>query len=440
MMSNSSLVTYKKLSPNYSRPRNRKIDTITIHCMAGNFTVETCGKIFSAESRKASSQYGIGTDGRIAQYVDESDRSWCTSSAANDNRAITIEVANDSGEPDWHISQKALEALIQLCVDICQRNDIPKLLWKADKNLIGQVDKQNLTVHRWFAAKACPGDYIYNMLGKIADEVNKRLLGERTPVHVEPLTPTLSGPNDEIIWYFLEEKGLNEFAVAGIMGNLYAESGLISNNLQNSFEKLLNHTDEQYTSAVDSGAYKNFVKDKAGYGLAQWTFWSRKEALLQFAKESKRSIGDLEMQLNYLWKEFQGYTNMMKILKEATSVREASDVMLLQFEKPADQSEAVKIKRCEYGQKYYDKFADGILTADIPVKDSIEEVKPYSVRITADELNYRSGPGTNNKVSGVIKDKGVYTITAEASGVGAKRWGKLKSGAGWISLDFTKKI
>lgn len=172
---NSPLINYTKISPNKTPNRNHVIDTITIHCMAGNLSVETCGNVFANPSRKASSNYGVGSDGRIGLYVDEKDRSWCSSNAANDHRAITIEVANDGGAPDWHVSDKALAALINLVADICKRNGIKKLLWKADKKLIGQVDKQNMTVHRWFAAKACPGDYLFNKHGYIADEVNKKL-------------------------------------------------------------------------------------------------------------------------------------------------------------------------------------------------------------------------------------------------------------------------
>lgn len=181
-MSNSPLVVYTKLSPCKSSPRNHVIDTITIHCMAGNMTVESCGALFSKYSRQTSSNYGIGSDGRIAMYVEEKDRSWCTSSRSNDNRAITIEVANDGGaETGWHVSDKAMASLINLVTDICQRNGIKELKWKGDKNLIGQVDKQNMTVHRWFAAKACPGDYLYGAHPQIAAEVNKRLSGSQAP-------------------------------------------------------------------------------------------------------------------------------------------------------------------------------------------------------------------------------------------------------------------
>lgn len=175
-MSNSTLVSYTKLSPNHSGKRNHKIDTVSIHCMAGNLSVETCGNLFANKERQASSNYGIGSDGRIALYVDEANRSWCTSSASNDHRAITIEVANNGGaEEGWPVSDKAYEALINLLVDICKRNSIKQLLWKGDKSLIGQVEKQNMTVHRWFANKTCPGDWLYSRQSEIAQKVNERL-------------------------------------------------------------------------------------------------------------------------------------------------------------------------------------------------------------------------------------------------------------------------
>lgn len=175
-MSNSSLISYTRISPNKTSPRNHKIDTITIHCMAGNLSVESCGELFAEGGLKASSNYGVGTDGRIALYVDEGDRSWCSSNDANDNRAVTIEVANDGGaEIGWHVSDQAFHALIDLVTDICMRNGIKKLLWKDDKSLIGQVDKQNMTIHRWFAAKDCPGEYLLNLHSEIAAQVNQRM-------------------------------------------------------------------------------------------------------------------------------------------------------------------------------------------------------------------------------------------------------------------------
>ena len=165
--------------------------------------------------------------------------------------------------------------------------------------------------------------------------------------------------NEKTIWQYLMERIGNPFGVAGLMGNLYAESGLNPQNLQNSFEKKLGHTNESYTQAVDSGSYTNFVEDKAGYGLAQWTFWSRKQNLHDFAKDAGKSIGDLQMQLDFLMKELtEGYKGVLETLKAATNVREASDCVLTQFERPKDQSETVQVKRAGYGQKYYDTYSE----------------------------------------------------------------------------------
>lgn len=171
-MSNSALVNYTLISPNKNHPRNHVIDTITIHHMAGNLSVERCGQLFQNKSRQASANYGIGTDGRIALYVDEGDRAWTSGNRANDNRAVTIEVANDMiGEP-WSISDAAYKSLIALVADICKRNNIRKLMWHNDKKLIGKIDVQNMTVHRWFQSTACPGTYLMNMMGNIARDVN----------------------------------------------------------------------------------------------------------------------------------------------------------------------------------------------------------------------------------------------------------------------------
>ena len=169
-MSNSSLVSYTRISPNSNNPRNNKILKITPHHTAGNVSIETLGEIFASSSRGASSNYGIGTDGRIGMYVEEKNRSWCSSSPSNDNQAITIEVANDCGAPDWHISDKAIESLINLCVDICQRNGISKLNYTGDAS-------GNLTRHNMFANTNCPGPYLQSKFPYIAEEVNKRLNG-----------------------------------------------------------------------------------------------------------------------------------------------------------------------------------------------------------------------------------------------------------------------
>ena len=176
-MSNSNLVDHVKISPNSTNPRYSAIDTVTIHCVVGQVTVERLGEIFASNSRNASSNYGIGYDGRIGMYCEEKNRSWCSSSKTNDNRAITIEVASDTTTP-YYVTDAAMSSLIKLLADICERNNIKELLWQGNKSLIGQVDKQNMTVHRWFANKSCPGDYLYNKHNYIATEVNKLLNGD----------------------------------------------------------------------------------------------------------------------------------------------------------------------------------------------------------------------------------------------------------------------
>lgn len=158
--------------------------------------------------------------------------------------------------------------------------------------------------------------------------------------------------SEKTIWEYLKAQGLTDAGVAGLMGNLYAESGLRPNNLQNSYEGKLGMADAEYTEMVDRGTYANFGNDRAGYGLAQWTYPSRKAALLAYAKAAGKSIGDLEMQLGFLMQELSaGYKTVLNILRTTVSVREASDIVLLQFERPADQSEARQKQRAEYGQK-----------------------------------------------------------------------------------------
>ena len=146
--------------------------------MGGNCSVETCGNIFAPTSRQASSNYGIGSDGRVGMYVEEHNRAWTSGSSWNDNRAVTIEVANTTNYEPYPISAAAYNSLIKLLADICKRNGIPQLLWKGDKSLIGNVSKQNMTVHRWFANKSCPGDWLYQHHGQIAADANKLLKEE----------------------------------------------------------------------------------------------------------------------------------------------------------------------------------------------------------------------------------------------------------------------
>ncbi len=333
---NSKLVSYTKISPNKTVNRKHEIDTITIHCVVGQLSVQTLGSVFSSSKAQASSNYGIGYDGSIGMYVEEKDRSWCSSSASNDHRAITIEVASDKTHP-YAVNAKAYAALIELLVDICQRNNIKELKWKADKSLIGQVDKQNMTVHRWFANKSCPGEYLYSRMGQIAAEVNEKL----NPI-VKPAEKT-----DE------KEETKTEFKAGDHV-------------------KLT--SDAIYTTGK---AVPGWVKNKT------WIV--------------KKVNGDI-----------------------------------VTIDKEVDGKHAIN-------SNVKSKYLSVVETANKPVEkpvEKVEEFEPYKVKVTASVLNVRKGPGTNYGVSTTIKSKGVYTIVKESN----ECWGKLKSGAGWINLNYTKKI
>ena len=185
------------------------------------------------------------------------------------------------------------------------------------------------------------------------------------------------------IWNFLKAEGFNDYGVAGLMGNLYAESLLKPTNMENAYESKLGYNDDSYTKAVDNGTYSNFVKDAVGYGLAQWTYWTRKQNLLNYAKSKNKSIGDLEMQLEFLVKELkESYTNSVyKVLKEAISILEASNAVLLKFERPANMGASVQATRANYGQKFYDKYASSASTIQKEVYSMIEFKKGRTDKI-----------------------------------------------------------
>lgn len=193
---NSPLVVYTKLSPNHSGQRTHSIDRITPHCVVGQCSVETLGNIMYPTSRQASCNYGIGPDGRVGMYVEEKNRSWCSSSNANDQRAITIECASDTFHP-YAMNDKVYATLITLCTDICRRNGKKKLLWFADKNkslnYIPAADEMVLTVHRWFANKSCPGDWLYSRLSDVAAKVTANLSSTASTT-----TPSTSKTTEEV--------------------------------------------------------------------------------------------------------------------------------------------------------------------------------------------------------------------------------------------------
>ena len=432
-MSNSELVEYTLISPNKTSPRVHKIDTLTIHCTSGQVTAESLGNIFFNPSRKASSNYGIDKDGRVGLYCDEADRSWCSSNRANDMRAITIEVSSDNKDP-YKVNDVAFNKLIDLVTDICRRNNIKSLVWSDNKeDRVYHKNNVNMTCHRDFANKACPGDYLYSRMREIANLVNSRLQGDKQVSKIES-TMTVKE-----IYDWLKNCGLTDAGVSGLLGNIKAESGIRSNNLQNGFETKLGLTDKQYTDMVNNGTYNKtqFVNDKIGYGLCQWTYWSRKLGLYEFAESINHKIDSTEMQLKYLMQELNTrYKSVLQVLKTNNNLRTCSDTVLTQFEKPQDQSDKVMDKRYEYSKEIYDTYSNN---GTNNTGSNTEFICPCRVSVEINNLNIRSEASKNSQAVGKCPI-GVFTITEVKEGYGSKLgWGKLKSGIGWISLDYVKK-
>lgn len=349
-MSNSSLISYTKLSPNHSGQRTHSIDRITPHCVVGQLSAESICGCFTSASRQASCNYGIGTDGRIALCVEEKNRSWCSSSNANDQRAVTIECASDMSEP-YAMNSKVYASLINLCVDICKRNGKTKLIWFGDKtktlNYSPKSDEMIITVHRWFANKSCPGNWLYARLGDLATQVTKKLGGSTTS------TPAATTPSST-------STATNK----NFPATPFTVQVLISD---------LN---------IRKGAGMNYATTGKYTGKGTFTITA-----------VQNGWGKLKSGAGWIYLENASYVKIGASTASTTSSAAASTAF-----------------------------------------------KAYKVKVTADVLNIRKGAGTNYGTNGSIKDKGVYTIVAESTGKGATKWGKLKSGAGWISLDFCKKV
>lgn len=332
---NSPLVSYTKLSPNHSGQRTHAIDRITPHCVVGQCSVETLGNIFAPTERQASCNYGIGADGRVGMYCEEKNRSWCSSSSANDQRAITIECASDTSAP-YAFKDVVYNKLIELCVDICKRNGKKKLLWLGDKDKTlaynPASDEMVLTVHRWFANKSCPGDWMYQRMGDLAAKVTAKLGGTTT---VEPEKPA-NNTNYPAV----------PFTVKVVIDDLNYRS---------------------------KPSMEGTVKGQTGKGIFTIV-------------EVNNGWGKLKSGAGWIWLGNPQYCTINDTVKESTPI-----------------------------------------------------FSPYKVRVSIKDLNIRKGPGTNYASNGFCP-VGVYTIIEESDGAGATKWGKLKSGAGWISLDYAKRV
>ena len=454
---------------NHTVPKSKRdIKYIVIHYVGDTASADKEAEYFCTGDRGASAHYFVGHEGEIRQVVEDANIAWhCGSkiyrhpSCRNAN-SIGIEMCcrttGDKMKADnnWYFEDATVEIAIKLTKYLMEKYNIPA---------------ENVIRHYDVTGKVCPAPYVFNNKNHTWDEFKNALVSNSASTEVKDVE------FDSIIWKFFEGKGLNDYAIAGIMGNLYAESGLKPRNLQNSFEKKLGMDDDTYTAAVDTGAYSrdSFCHDGAGYGLAQWTYHTRKAGLYDFAKDRDMSIGDIYTQLEFLWVEFTDRVKMLAEVSAAKSVKEASDIILHQFERPKDQGASVEKKRAKFGQVYYDKFAKEetkpMTAKDIkevvePVKEEKaastveleppvdnlipepqimedekveepvkEEPKEYKVKVEIPDLNIRKGPGINFDKTGKFTGKGVFTIVEEKDG-----WGKLKSGAGWIKLSFTKRI
>lgn len=265
-MSNSNLVSYTRLSPNHSGRRNHRIDRITPHCVVGQLSVESLGGVFANSSRQASSNYGIGYDGRVALYVDENNRSWCSSSASNDNRAVTIECASDLSEP-YYMNDDVIESLIDLCVDICRRNEKDTLIWFGDKNKSLNYEPDDnecvITVHRWFANKSCPGNYLYNRLGEIAEKVTKRLGGENVTYN----SSNRNNSSDSLDIHTIAQKVIRgEYGNGNDRKRALENLGYDYNEVQAEVNRILGKGSSSSSSYNITTIAKNVIQGKYGNG------------------------------------------------------------------------------------------------------------------------------------------------------------------------------
>ena len=390
-----------------------------------------------------------GNDGTVYQTLPWNHRGWHAGGSAN-NTHIGVEMCEPAcikytGGSSFTCSdrdaartsvKKTYEAAVELFAMLCRQYGLDPL---AD----GVIISHREGCARGVASNHADPEHLWNGLrmGYTMDgfrrDVNAAMGGAEKPV-----VDTGVQMSEKQLYDYFRSQGFNDYGVSGLLGNLKAESNCIANNLQSTYNKKLNITDEEYTRLVDGGNYPDFITDKAGYGLAQWTYWSRKAALLSFAQDKCKSIGDAGMQCEFLMYELKNsYPTVLSVLKEAKSVREASDAVLLYYEKPADQSEKVRVKRTEFGQAFYDRYAGAGSAGTTGTETTTVTTVPFLVRITAKDLRIRSGAGTDTNWTGKYVPPGVYTIVEVKSGKGSNSgWGRLKSGLGWVALDYAQRI
>ena len=343
---------------------------------------------------------------------------------ANKMGYIGFEICEDSTNDRVYL-QKVYSEAVELCAHLCKTFNLDPtkdgVIISHHEGNRRKLASNHADVEHWWTKHGFTMAQFRSDVAKLVGKVN---------LEVSAPVPVIWNPQQ--LWSSIKAYGLTDEGTAAVMSNIQAESGGRSNNLQNSYESRLGFTDEAYTAAVDSGRYTNFVKDKAGYGYCQWTFWSRKEGLLKMAKERKVSIGDSKLQLDYLFQELgRGYNALLTGLRSGHDVDQLTRDFMTQFERPASKDDKkAQASRVAYAKDFLRKFA----TSDVAAAKL-----PYKVRVTRTNLNIRTGPSSSTKSKGFIK-AGVYTITEEKAGPGSTLWGKLKSGAGWIALDWVVKV
>lgn len=487
-MSNSALVTYTRLSPNHSGKRTHAIDRITPHCVVGQVTVQSLGAVFAPVSRQASSNYGIGVDGAVGLFVDEANRSWCSSSNANDQRAVTIECASDMTAP-YAFRPVVYDRLIALCVDICRRNGKRKLIWIGDKTkALAYTPKSGemlLTVHRWFAAKACPGDWMYARMGDLAAKVTAQLSGsgstggtgtaddgtaimgtaKATAAQMQAYIRAVNAAVPQSVIDMIPLY-ISEGKAEGVRGDVaFAQSCLETGNFGFAGSAVTLSQNNFCGMGVTSNGVKgnSFATPQLGIRaqIQHLKAYASTEALRQACvdpryKYVKRGsapyvewLGQQENPQGLGWAAGAGYgSKILRILSDVIATQAGGGTT-----KPSDNLYRVRKSWSDASSQIgaYSILANAKAMADshpgYTVYDSTGKAVypvaaafvPYTVQVTISDLRIRTGPGTNYSANGYT-GKGVFTIVGESDGVGASKWGKLKSGAGWISLDYAKKI
>ena len=496
--SNSSLVAYTLLSPNHSGLRTERIDRISPHCVVGQCTAEGLGDWFHKSSTQASSNYGIDKNGRIGLYVEEKNRSWCTSSNANDQRAVTIECASDKAEP-YAMHQVVYDRLVDLCEDICRRNGKKKLLWFGDKNKSlnyqPKADEMLITVHRWFANKSCPGDWLYARLGDLAAKVTSRLGSGNVEVISSGMQAgKFQGLKEEQVLakvgpLFTADQKKSGILASVSMAQFILESGYGKSELalgaNNCFGMKKSLSGNTWSGSVWDGV--NIYKKKTQEQKADGSYVTITAEFRKYPNVGD-SIADHSAYLlgakngeNFRYDGLKGcsdYKKAVQIIKDGgyatslTYVEKLSSIIekwkLTQYDVTGETSDVIKYYRVRKnwgdaasqlgayfifdnakamadkhpGYKVYDwngkQIYPAVMSGAAGGMSSTD--CPFTVKVSVPDLNIRKGAGTDTAKTGKFTGVGVFTIVEVKNGKGAvKGWGKLKSGAGWISLDFGKR-